>query len=221
MEDLDIKHLEDIDKIGLTSYNIIKFKLPFEIKPKNFIEFAKADLKSKSIRSLINALSNTKRALDCQLDGILYTLGYYKESKKLRWNFIDKLEFLEKLNIVSPVFLKKINRNRNLLEHEFKCPEKEDVEEAIDITDFFIHHTDIHINKVVNECTFTLNKGTKGAKDFPEIFFDRLNSKFMIRTYKKIGNEFKEAIISEFTIKDKEYLIILKAFANYNNILLN
>jgi len=42
----------------------------FEIIPKDFLKFAKSDLKIKAKRSSINVLSNVKRAIDSQIDSI-------------------------------------------------------------------------------------------------------------------------------------------------------
>jgi len=119
---------------------------PFEIKPEKFLSFAKSDLKQKLKRGSINALSNVKRAIDCQLDSLLIVLGFYKKAKKENWNFPYKLEFLNKIGIIAPSILRKINKQRNLLEHEYRFPKKEEVEDAIDITDLFLTATNKFID---------------------------------------------------------------------------
>jgi len=43
----------------------------FEIKPKDFLNYSKKDFKAKNERGNINALTNAKRAIDCQTDKIL------------------------------------------------------------------------------------------------------------------------------------------------------
>ena len=122
----------------------------FEIIPKDFLKFAKSDLKIKAKRSSINVLSNVKRAIDSQIDSILFVLGYLKQSKKDKWNFPKKIEFVNSLGITSPNILKKINRVRNLLEHEYKYPSKEKVEDAIDVTELFLSATERMINREVD-----------------------------------------------------------------------
>lgn len=54
----------------------------FEVTPTEYLAFAENDLESKDLRGLINALSNTKRALDCQIDSLLYTFGLYGYAKR-------------------------------------------------------------------------------------------------------------------------------------------
>ncbi|MEW6035877.1 MAG: hypothetical protein AB1529_04650 [Candidatus Micrarchaeota archaeon] len=81
----------------------------FKISPYDFLRFAKSDLNLKTKRNTINALSNTKRAIGCQVDTLLYFLGHYKKAKKERWNFPTKISFLKNLNIVGPKILEKIN----------------------------------------------------------------------------------------------------------------
>lgn len=122
----------------------------FEITPKDFLKFAKSDLKIKAKRSSINVLSNVKRAIDSQIDSILFVLGYLKQSKKDKWNFPKKIEFVNSLGITSPNILKKINGVRNLLEHEYKHPLKEKVEDAIDVAELFLNASDEIVNKEVD-----------------------------------------------------------------------
>ena len=57
-------------------------KTDFEILPQDFISYAEVDLTSSYEHNIINALSNSKRALDCQLDILLLSFGYYKKSQK-------------------------------------------------------------------------------------------------------------------------------------------
>ena len=40
----------------------------FNISPKDFLRFAKEDLKERDERGLINSITNSKRAIDCQID---------------------------------------------------------------------------------------------------------------------------------------------------------
>src|SRR5579859_7489665 len=47
----------------------------FEIRPDDFITFAKADFFKADTRGLVNALSNAKRAIDCQTDAFLIANG--------------------------------------------------------------------------------------------------------------------------------------------------
>ncbi len=115
---------------------------PFEITPDDFLSFAEDDLQSRTGHRLINCLSNIKRALDCQVDSLLYAFGAYKKAQKQGWNFTRKIEWLKSLEVLTPPILRKINKRRNLLEHEYRKPKEEEVEDALDVVKLFIEYTD-------------------------------------------------------------------------------
>lgn len=121
---------------------------PFEINAHKFVQLAENDLISNNS---INALSNIKRAISCQLDSVLFSLGLLKTTKKEKWNFPDKIEFFNKLGIISPRVLKKINQKRNFLEHEYTNPDPEDIENFLDVAMLFIAYTDNFISTLITE----------------------------------------------------------------------
>ncbi|WP_072743125.1 hypothetical protein [Sporanaerobacter acetigenes] len=51
-------------------------ELKFDISSKDFLIFAKGDYYCSTKQGLTNALSNAKRAIDCQVDWIISYLGY-------------------------------------------------------------------------------------------------------------------------------------------------
>lgn len=53
----------------------IQIEHELEILPGDFIEYAEQDLLKKDNRSMINALSNVKRAIDCKTDMIMQSLS--------------------------------------------------------------------------------------------------------------------------------------------------
>ena len=85
--------------------------IPFTLKAGDFIIFAESDLKGKSKRDLVNALNNIKRAIENRIDCILLVFKYSNLAKN--WNFPDKIEKLNKLGIIAPRILRKINRIRH------------------------------------------------------------------------------------------------------------
>jgi hypothetical protein len=130
---------------------ILKFEYP--LVPKFFLRSAKEDLATGTIRGLVNALSNAKRAIDCQTDSFLSALGYSPwrlreqlgkpvvESLRLfSTNTEQPLKFrvLESLGIVTPAIVSRIRRVRNLLEHEYKKPSARAVQEAIDVASLYV-----------------------------------------------------------------------------------
>ena len=111
---------------------------PFSLKAEDFLSFAEKDVKGDNIKDIINALSNAKRSIENRMDLLLYAFGYDLNEKL---NFPSKLEELNKLGIIAPRILKKINKIRNLLEHNYEKPDKEKVEDSIDIAILFIEYT--------------------------------------------------------------------------------
>lgn len=109
----------------------------FEINQLEFLEFAKTDLKNNDKKGLINSLSNSKRAIDCQVDKILLFFGINPKKWNLRY-FPQKVGLLQEIGIITPRIVQKVIKTRNNLEHEYKCPEIEEVENAIDIATLFI-----------------------------------------------------------------------------------
>jgi hypothetical protein len=153
----DLLYILNHEKTIVDSYQVGPIETPFEITPQEFLNYSELDLVSTSNHKYINALSNAKRSLDCQLDTLLIGFGYYKNSKSKYWGFPKKIELLKDLGIIAPRVLSKINKTRNLMEHEFIVPNPEKVEDFIDIvalflaatytyTDKYMYWKDIHYN---------------------------------------------------------------------------
>jgi len=140
-----------------TSYNeYVKFGL----SPEDFLKFAKQDLKNLDNKGLVEGLSNSKRAIDCQVDWIISYLGFdYLNFNEQHYPYIKsminefeaetyfdknlsfKLRFLQAMEI-TPIFLiAKIRKLRNELEHEYLMPQKDEVREAVEIAELFINAT--------------------------------------------------------------------------------
>jgi len=105
----------------------------FEIEADEFMKFAEADLQQETTQGLVNALSNAKRAIDCQVDTVLGCFGLLA-----RRNFPQKINILNELGIVTPRIIKKVVKARNFLEHEYVNPEREQVEDAVDVATLFV-----------------------------------------------------------------------------------
>lgn len=153
-----------------------KPQIVFDIMPIDFLTYAEADISTKDKGSLVNALSNTKRALDCQIEIIICEHGLQKKLKKERWNFPKKIKFLREKRIVAPRVLEKINKTRNTLEHDFKKPTKDNVEDALDITTLFIGYC-----KQLKRVPDTIHLGfDEKTTDYVKVFFDKKNFIFEV-----------------------------------------
>ncbi len=151
--DCSLEKLEEIRK-GIPNTLLVddvvpfEIEIPFEIKSHDFLSYAQSDLELTDEQNLINCLSNCKRAIECQVDALLFSLGMYEKSKK-GWNFHKKIEFLNQFGIISPRILKKINKHRNLLEHGYFKPDREKVEDAVDIAILFLNYTDKYLKSAI------------------------------------------------------------------------
>ena len=114
------------------------------LSPKEFLNFASEDIKeSTTEHGLVNCLSNCKRAIDSQLDTLIDRLGYLPICRREKWPFPKKIEFIKNFGILAPRILKKINKLRNKLEHEYKIPSKSDAEDALDIALLFVSYSEM------------------------------------------------------------------------------
>jgi hypothetical protein len=143
-----IKYLSDTNTYRC-AWSLDREDISFETMPSEFVEFAEKDLNNNFEHKYINALSNAKRALDCQADRLLKLFGYYEESQKKFWGFPKKIELIQQFKILAPRVLSKINKTRNLMEHQYIKPEASQVEDFIDIVSLFIASTDHYISNFI------------------------------------------------------------------------
>lgn len=112
----------------------------------NLLDFAIADLKdgdvaaSASQRHLVNALSNAKKALHLRLEDVC--LGFGCGSLKSVKSFPKLIAYARNCGVVAPRVLERLNSRRNMVEHEFDVPEKEAVENFVDVVQLFLAATD-------------------------------------------------------------------------------
>lgn len=142
---------------------------PFDLTPSSFLKFAELDLQSELPHKFVNALSNAKRAIDCQIECILTTTGI----KLTDIDFPEKLNILNEIGLMSPALLQKINRERNLLEHEFVNPTPEKVSDALDVATLFISYTNAKMQKFRDEILF--DSGIVGINVFDGYVLIRLD----------------------------------------------
>lgn len=132
------KYVEDIEGQGGIGGSL---SLPeFELLPRDFVEFAERDLRTNSsTHSLVNATSNLKRAVDCQLDFLLCALNLDWLYREKRLGVDRKLGLLKKAGIFRSRSIEKLNTFRNRLEHHYEVPKIEDVEVYFDLVAAFVN----------------------------------------------------------------------------------
>ncbi|MCF6193652.1 MAG: hypothetical protein L3J46_04880 [Kangiellaceae bacterium] len=152
----NVKELEEMLKIFENPESDFDFavfetvKCPFQITAIEYFTFAEEDLRANSTRAIVNAISNAKRSLDCRVEEVLYAFGLRKIAKKKRWNIPKKLDVISELGTVSPRILNKLNSLRNLLEHEFHKPNREQAEDFVDVVSLFNQSTRTYLFRVRN-----------------------------------------------------------------------
>ena len=194
---IDFLKQDETERTG-KSYDIIDTK--FETSPSDYISFAETDIESGLEHRYINALSNAKRALDCQADRILKCIGYFKLSKKKFWGFPKKIELINRLDILAPRILKKINKIRNLMEHDYIKPKEEQVEDFIDVVALFIASTDKYVSTPWVEVFYSQPKKSIIAITKDKTF-DKLDLK--IGQDKTTFVNLDEMIFDELTVRIK------------------
>lgn len=153
-----------------------KPQIKFDITPIDFLGYAESDLSTKSSGGLVNALSNIKRAIDSQIEIIIFEHGLKNKVKKKRWKFPDKIKFLREKHILAPRVIEKINKTRNQLEHEFRKPDFESVEDSFGIAILFIGYC-----KQLQKVPDTIHVGidTTTTKSF-NVYFDKNDFTFVV-----------------------------------------
>ena len=164
--EVDLQELFRIAKIDYTRLYLQNdrsgspdFCSEYDLSAEDYLEFAKADFAtSNDIRARINAVTNAKRAIDCQIDSILYTLKYnFKKEpvaimQKMIKEFCDtesksalknnkKLAFISALNLSSMVLISETRALRHSVEHIYSIPKSRETKKAIEVAELFIGQT--------------------------------------------------------------------------------
>ena len=159
-------------KIDLTKAYLVPsggsgdFDSKFDLTSKNFLRFAKQDLKSEDDRGIINSLTNSKRAIDCQTDKALEKCGIksngfdldikaFVEHFDLDEDVPIKLKIIHALNLAPSILISKTRTFRNKLEHFYKKPTIDEAKEALDVADLFIRSVEGKFKMLTNEFSLT------------------------------------------------------------------
>jgi len=186
----------------------------FQISPREFLNFAKTDIGENNRKGKINALTNAKRAIDCQIDKVLFALSL--DPKNLPSSFTDfladfdqqllpkdltiKLKFIHVMNFAPTGIVSRTRTLRNKLEHNYEEPQLNEVEDAIELSELFIMAIE---SKLFPVCDFHITDSNNNTEDYSknnikvcvgsdneiEIrnYFENVN-----RPNFKIGNDMKE-----------------------------
>jgi len=128
----------------------------FNISPDDFLRFAIQDFQNKDNHGIINAITNAKRSIDCQVDKFLACIGYEPNAdlpqnvkayiKQYRVDIPQRLKLVGALGVAPSNLISKIRGVRHLVEHEYKLPTETQVAEAIELATLFIGAVDNVLN---------------------------------------------------------------------------
>lgn len=136
----------------------------FDLLPRDFLRFAKKDYRetTDAERGLINALTNAKRAIDCQIDNAfsIYGINYSKilrasekiilASGSIATDVPHKLKLVEALSLAPSGLISKTRTLRNKLEHYYERPLEKDIKEALELAELFILSLESHLKLIDN-----------------------------------------------------------------------
>ncbi|WP_447759481.1 hypothetical protein [Pseudomonas moraviensis] len=134
----------------LTEYERCAFRdfvFPYEVTPHNYLSEAEASLSRLTLGGDREAVANAKRAIDCQIEAVMETLGLPGGK-----SFPSRLAAIRKIGLVAPRILEKINKLRNAIEHDFVNPTREQAELAVDTTILFVELTHRVFRQTVLQC---------------------------------------------------------------------
>lgn len=199
-------------------------KSMFDLTPTDFLRWSKIDIKGGFDKDFINSLTNSKRAIDCQIDSVLEILGLMKGDKfsnhctdfmklfEIDEDVNAKLKLIHCINLAPILLISKTRTLRNKLEHFYRKPTKSEVADAVDVADLFIRSVQGKLNAMENYFFITDKKNFNDSRwnvlQHLHIQFDDSNFTFLI---KLLNNRKEERVLDEVIIEsaDKEYLSLI------------
>jgi hypothetical protein len=171
----------------------------------DYLSFARQDLKDgKTSRHLINALSNTKRALHLRLEDMC--LGFGSRNLNSLKKFPQLLDYLRSCGVVSPNVLELLNKRRNQTEHDYDIPDLMSVEIFIDVTELFLVATDRWRDRQPCTAEYTQEiAGTKGTYRLIGLDFDWRQGIATINYREKDAKSFWDISKIEFRSPSTEF----------------
>lgn len=181
----------------------------YDISPEEFLDFAGSAMKAGTKEGIVNAVSNLKRALDCEMDMFFESINMKRILDKNNLGFEKKTRFLADIGMFPIQSINKLNWMRNKMEHEYKTPEIADLNayyeivwSAVKIIDlylellyingaiwFVLHHGDreyyLTMEHDVEECGFIFEIAdlTEDKERKKRLVNIKLGSKSEIRNY--------------------------------------
>ena len=198
MDLLDFIHdkVEKWESPGFDPKGFSYIEFSTNIKPKDYIRFAEEDLKISLEHSYINAMSNAKRAIDCQVDNLIAGFGLKK-----RRNFPQKAEDVQNLGLVAPRILRKVMKIRNRMEHEYYKPTRDESEDAIDIAVLFVEATSAPFRELMTSF-FVCNEYSN-----VDLSSEEIAQQILTKNFGERGYTFHESFYVDYDLEEKTFYI--------------
>jgi hypothetical protein len=190
----------------------------FDVAPEEFLDLAEQDLERGGESARINCVTNAKRAFECQVDKLLYCVGY---DPKALGKIQKRLQRLREVGFLAPRILRKINDARSLLEHEYVSPSPEETEQGLDLASLFIEATNRYISPLNGD--FLIGNESEWCEGILWHFrnqvsfgFKEIDKHFQISAFKNLPErdlaDFKACHIGTISIgtEDKIYPHVLR-----------
>jgi len=122
-------------RLEVIDFRLHELEFPgYKLMPYDYLEYARAELDLNTVSSKINCVAHLKRAVECELDTILYLLGLRAPKR----NFPAKMEFVRAAGLLSNRSLETLNRYRNKAEHDYDAPDGADLDLYFDLAETFV-----------------------------------------------------------------------------------
>lgn len=223
----------DADESGST-----KYLSRYELTADDYLGFSKNDYYlGEDVRSRINAVTNAKRAIDCQIDNILFSLRYnFKKEpqdiiRKMLNQYCDaesikalknthKLALISALNLSPMVLISETRSLRHSVEHAYSIPKSRDAKKAIEVAELFIGQTNSRrLNAVNFRISDTKIEATNNCGRVCGLNFnndDDCKMPASLRFVEFSGNNMKEWVY-ELDHNSIEYWVCLRMAFSKNN----
>ena len=182
---------------------------PNYVTAREFLEWAKEDLKEESKRALGNALGNIKKAFHARIDEIISRTNvlHGNNGSSIR-NTPEKLEILKRLEMPFRTITQNITNERNTFEHDYILPDKNIVWGYHETAMLWLKssYNDYDFEKVA----LVINpKGNKPVFDENMNIINKCNFDFYWNTKKEI-HEFKKGKFQTHKFSDYTWEDLLK-----------
>lgn len=188
----------------------------YDITAEQFLEFAKNAISFETKESIVNAVSNLKRAIDCEMDLFFESMNIKRIFDKNNLKFEIKSKFFLDAGLLPTHSINKLNTIRNKLEHEYQMPQISDVRTYYELAWDVVKIIELYLELIYTngEINMSLEKGRK--KYYLIIGYDVELCGFIFEIYDWTeGADRKEKQITVYLKNKSDYDSFIKAFRFY------